>query len=197
MKFCLIHIVLILTVFPASIYGGWLDEFYETQEYANETFKYLKGSSGKTSVRTRKGYVNFMHRGRWRVVTRREIDAHINEASRTYGVHPAFIRAVILAESNFENSALSKKGAMGLCQIMPGTARSLGVTDPWNPGQNIRGATSFLKSLLREFNDPHKALAAYNWGPNNVRNKKRIPAETRIYVDRVLKKYRAYRTSEK
>ena len=49
MKFCLIHIVLILTVFPASIYGGWLDEFYETQEYANETFKYLKGSSGKTS----------------------------------------------------------------------------------------------------------------------------------------------------
>jgi len=197
MKLRLIHIVLILTVFPASVYGGWLDEFYETQEYAKDTFRHLKGVSGKTSVRTRKGKVSITRRGRWRVVTRSEIDAHINEASRTCGIHPSFIRAVISAESNFENSALSKKGAMGLCQIMPDTARSLGVTDPWNPGQNIRGATSFLKSLLREFNDPHRALAAYNWGPANIRNNKRIPGETRIYVDRVLKKYRAYRMSEK
>lgn len=193
MKLCLIHIALILTVFPASVYGGWLDEFYETQQYANDTLKHVKGSSGKTSVRIRKGYVNFMHSSRWRLVTRREIDDHINEASRTYGVHSAFIRAVISAESNFENSALSKKGAMGLCQIMPDTARSLGVTDPWNPGQNIRGATTFLKSLLKEFNDPNKALAAYNWGPNNIRSNKRIPGETRIYVDRVLKKYKEYR----
>ena len=196
MKLCLIHIVLILTIFPASVYGGWIDEFYETQEYANDTLKYVKGLSEKTSVRTKKGYVNFMHRDRWRVVTIREIDAHINEASRTYGVHSAFIRAVISAESNFENSALSRKGAMGLCQIMPDTARRLGVTDPWNPEQNIRGATSFLKNLLREFKNPYKALAAYNWGPANIRSNKRIPGETRIYVDRVLKKYKEYRKSE-
>jgi len=104
------------------------------------------------------------------------------------------IRAVIKAESNFNPRALSHAGAQGLMQLMPATARGLGVTDPFDPEQNVMGGTRFLKSLLDRYNgDVDSALAAYNWGPGNLdRKPDRLPQETRNYLARVKQYYNSY-----
>ena len=131
--------------------------------------------------------------GRWQRVSINTINKYINQAGQEYGLKPDFIKAVVFAESNFKNHALSPKGAMGLMQLMPGTARDLNVKNPWNPKQNIFGGTRYLKSLLLQFNKVDKALAAYNWGPGNILKNKRWPKETRDYVGKVIKRYRHYR----
>jgi hypothetical protein len=111
----------------------------------------------------------------------------IQQASQTYGVDPALIRAVIRAESNFKNESTSPKGAMGLMQIMPVTAKDLGIRDAYDPQQNIMGGTRYLKSLLDRYNgDVPTALAAYNWGMGNVeRHPEKLPRETRFYISRI------------
>lgn len=115
------------------------------------------------------------------------IEPIIQKASRQYGVDADLIRAVIRAESNFNPTAVSHAGAQGLMQLMPSTARGLGVQDPFNPEQNIMGGTKFLKNLLDRYNgDMNSALAAYNWGPGNVdRKPDRLPRETRDYLVKV------------
>jgi soluble lytic murein transglycosylase-like protein len=117
------------------------------------------------------------------------IDLH----SRRQAVEPALVRAVIQAESDFDRRALSAKGAMGLMQLMPETARELGVSDPWDPDQNIDGGTRYLRQLLDRFGgDLAHALAGYNAGPSAVERYGGVPpyAETTAYVDRVLGFYR-------
>lgn len=111
----------------------------------------------------------------------------IREASQTYGVDPNLIRAVIRAESNFKNESVSPKGAMGLMQIMPETAKDLGITDAYDPRENIMGGTRYLKGLLERYRgDVPTALAAYNWGMGNVeRRPEKLPRETRVYIDRI------------
>lgn len=111
----------------------------------------------------------------------------IQHASKTYGVEPELIRAVIRAESNFHNESTSPKGAMGLMQLMPATARDLGVRDAYDPRENIMGGTRYLKGLLDRYRgDVPTALAAYNWGMGNVeRNPEKLPRETRVYIDRI------------
>jgi soluble lytic murein transglycosylase-like protein len=122
------------------------------------------------------------------------IAAVIGRASRRYGVHEGLIKAVIHAESNFKPTAVSPAGAQGLMQLMPATAAGLGVTDSFNPEQNVMAGTRFLKDLLNRYGgDLDKALAAYNWGPGNVdRGKSRLPLETREYLVKVKKLYAAY-----
>jgi hypothetical protein len=115
----------------------------------------------------------------------------IGQAAEAYGVEVSLIRSVIKAESNFENGSTSPRGAMGLMQLMPDTARELGVRDAYDPRENIMGGTKYLKGLLDRYGgDTRLALAAYNWGMGNVeKHPGRLPQETRDYIARVTRYY--------
>jgi soluble lytic murein transglycosylase-like protein len=117
----------------------------------------------------------------------------ISSASRNYSVDPDLVRAVIQAESNYNPQAVSSKGAMGLMQLMPGTAREMAVADPFDPEENIHGGVRYLSELLRLLNNKLPlALAAYNAGPAKVLAKNEIPQieETKDYVQKVLRNYK-------
>jgi soluble lytic murein transglycosylase-like protein len=123
----------------------------------------------------------------------------IAEVAQAYQVETALLHAVITAESGYNPGALSKKGAAGLMQLMPDTARRYGVTNPLDPLQNVHGGAQYLRDLLAMFNqDLHLALAAYNAGENAVlRYGNRVPPyrETLSYVPKVLELYRKYRAT--
>jgi LysM repeat protein len=118
------------------------------------------------------------------------------EFGRKYNLDPRLIMAVVEKESNGNPRARSHVGARGLMQLMPGTARELGVTDPYNARQNMDAGSRYLKQMIREFGDVRLGLMAYNWGPGNVRSyvrgRKKPPAETRNYVPAVLAYYRQF-----
>ena len=121
-------------------------------------------------------------------------DLMIVEAARAHGVPPALVKAVVASESSFNPKAVSAKGAQGLMQLMPATARSLGVQQPLHVEQNLDGGVRYLRSLIDRYGDWSRALAAYNAGPRAVDRFGGIPPyrETREYVDRVLTYYRRY-----
>jgi len=118
----------------------------------------------------------------------------IAKASSRYGVDAGLIKAVIKAESDFNPNAVSSAGARGLMQLMPGTARGLGVSNSFDPEQNIMAGTRFLRDLLDRYNgNLDSTLAAYNWGPGNVdKHPDRLPRETRNYLTRVKQLFTSY-----
>ncbi|MBF0428874.1 MAG: lytic transglycosylase domain-containing protein [Magnetococcales bacterium] len=120
----------------------------------------------------------------------------IQDASMRYRIHTALIKAVIKTESDFNPLAVSPKGAVGLMQLMPGTAKDLGVMDRMDPVDNIHGGVRYLRDLLGQFdNNLVLSLAAYNAGPGAVKKYgNTVPpyVETQQYVSRVLHFYRAY-----
>lgn len=128
-------------------------------------------------------------------------DRSIRELLRVYAkqnkIPYSLVAAVAEAESNLMPYRISSTGAMGVMQLMPGTARDMGVTDPFHPEDNIRGGARYLKMLWKRYNgDKQKVAAAYNWGMGRVSKRKRlgkVPAETRHYIKRVLKLERRYR----
>lgn len=145
---------------------------------ATEVNSYLE--SPRLNLRTR------------RVFTEQEIDAAIVQAASRHNVDPNLVRSVVKVESNYNPNAVSRKGAMGLMQLMPSTARSLRVTNPFDPEQNVDAGVRHLKRLLENYrgNVP-LSLAAYNAGTGAVARSAGIPryAETRSYVRRITNLY--------
>jgi len=129
---------------------------------------------------------------------RKKYHAHVMAAARAFQLEPALIHAVISAESGYNPLARSPKGAKGLMQLMPATARRYGVDNPLDPKQNIEGGSAYLRYLLTLFgNDLQLALAAYNAGEGAVMEYgHRIPPyrETTQYVPKVLSYYKRYKT---
>ena len=119
-------------------------------------------------------------------------DEMIDRAAVKYGLPPAFVRAVVAAESGYRADAVSPKGAIGLMQLMPSTARELGI-DPTDPAQNIDAGARYLRDLLLKYDSrAYHALAAYNAGPGAVDKYHGVPpyAETQTYILHVLRKWR-------
>lgn len=155
-------------------------------------------------IKSPPGYVSPLHQpahtgsspfsmnGLWKT-QRRQYEPVINLAARKYNLDAELLHAVVRAESAYNPAALSSKGAIGLMQLMPGTAARYGVDDPYNPIKNIEGGAHYLSDLISLFrSDITLAVAAYNAGENSViKYGNRIPpyAETQDYVTRVLQYY--------
>ena len=152
---------------------------YSAQQKPTEDFQKILDSSMESKKKSS-------------TVSRNEINDLIDKYSEQAGLDVDFVKAVINQESGFNPNATSKCGAMGLMQLMPGTAQGLGVTNAYDPEQNIQGGTKYLKGLMDRFdNNKSLALAAYNAGPNAVKKYGGIPPyqETQNYVKSVLAKY--------
>jgi soluble lytic murein transglycosylase-like protein len=124
------------------------------------------------------------------LVDRRSLDEMVSGAGQRHQIDPDFINSVIRAESGFNNRAVSKKGAQGLMQLMPGTASHLGVANSFDPNSNVEGGTKYLRELLEKYNyDVPKALAAYNAGPGRVDRYRGVPPyfETQTYVAKSIR----------
>jgi soluble lytic murein transglycosylase-like protein len=125
-----------------------------------------------------------------------DFEAEINAAATSNGIDPALLKGLVQQESGFDPNARSGAGAVGLTQLMPGTAAALGVTDPTDPAQSLQGGARYLREQLDRFGgDERLALAAYNAGPGAVSKYGGVPpyAETQGYVNKVLANAASYR----
>jgi len=164
-----------------------------------DIYRYVdsQGTLHFSNVPTRPGYRLYIGENQ-RNSARRSLnryDHYILEAAHRYGVPFSLIKAIIQAESDFDPNAVSDAGACGLMQIMPETARDVGVTDAFNPRDNILGGVRYLNGLLSRFDgNVPLALAAYNAGPTKVSSLGRMPRikETKRFVHRVLEYSDAY-----
>jgi soluble lytic murein transglycosylase len=152
-----------------------------------------QGTAHFSNVPNDRRYVRIAEK-RHRAPHVKSYDLLIGEVADTHGVPPALVKAVVATESRFNPRAVSAKGAQGLMQLLPATARSLGVEEPLRVEQNLDGGVRYLRSLIDRYGDWSRALAAYNAGPTAVDRYGGIPpyTETREYVDRVLTYYRRY-----
>ena len=134
-------------------------------------------------------------------ISNKEVVFHdiILEAAEEHDVDPALVKAIIMAESGYNPAAISKKGAIGLMQLMPATASDLGVEDLFNPEHNVNAGVRYLKRLLNQFEgDISLALAAYNAGSRKVKKFQGIPPykSTQYYVKKVFEYYQYYQGSK-
>jgi len=139
-----------------------------------------------------KGYQKPSASSIFNLYTTPHLTSHIDEVSQQYRIDPKLIQAIIQVESKFNPQAVSPKGAQGLMQLMPQTARDFQVFDPFSPRDNIVGGARYLRHLLDMYNqDLYLALAAYNAGPEKVNLHRGIPPylETRTYVQKVIQNY--------
>ena len=183
--------VIFIAVFVLSMAAG-------VASYA-DIYKYVDDSGviHFTNTSSGEGYKKIISESKKRHIskgTSNPEDFHhiIASKSEKYSVEPSLVMAVIKAESNGDSRAVSRKGAMGLMQLMPYTARDMDVRNPFDPEENIEGGTRYLKYLLDLFDgNLTLALAAYNAGPNAIKKLGYVPPipETRQYVEKVLYLY--------
>ena len=136
---------------------------------------------------------------RQEALTQEGLNQVVSGAGERHQIDPDFIRSVIKAESGFHQNAVSRKGALGLMQLMPGTASEMGITNPFDPKSNVEGGTKYLRDLLVKYNfDVNKALAAYNAGPQKVDRYHGIPPyyETQTYVSRIIRDFNRRKIAE-
>jgi soluble lytic murein transglycosylase-like protein len=129
----------------------------------------------------------------------RSFGRDLDMAAKAYGVRPAFLRAVVACESNFNVQALSKAGARGLAQVMPATAAGLGVHPDllWIPRYNLHSSAKYIRQLSDKYgNDLDKVLIGYNAGPGYIDTGKTLPQETILFMARVKSAYRHFLTHE-
>ena len=154
-----------------------------------------KGVLHFTNVPTSSSYKLFIKEYPRKSKKRKSTDRYdhlIAEASKKHDIPFPLLKAIIKAESNFNRTAVSKAGALGLMQIMPNNLKDFQIDDPFNPWENVMGGTRYFKKLLLRFNGKLPlAIAAYNAGPERVDRYKDIPPikETEMYVERVMKYY--------
>ncbi len=163
-------------------------KYYSNMIESGRCTPYATDSTGSFSV---SGWPAYTGSSGWKVRYHSQIDYH----AKRYNIDPNLIKAIIKAESDFDRYAVSRRGAQGLMQLMPDTAKDLKVVDPFNPEQNIDGGVRYLRSLLKMFNGSVVlSLAAYNAGPTTVIKSRGVPriTETRNYVRRVLGYYKRY-----
>ena len=136
----------------------------------------------------------------YRKLSKQKFDGMISAAASRYGIDPHLVRAIVKAESDYDEKAVSKKGATGLMQLMPATATRMGVKNIHDPEDNVEGGIRYLSKLLKMFDwQVPLAVAAYNAGENAVvKHGNRIPpySETQTYVKRVLHYYSVYKGSD-
>jgi len=176
--------------------------FLPIEAFSMQIYQYTdaSGMTHFTNVPTNSRY----QRRKWKIYSahtltkkqrRAQYDAFINDEAMAQGIAPALIKAMIRVESDFNSEAVSSAGAQGLMQVMPATARDLQLEDPFDPEDNIRSGTRYLRYLLDRFgSDTTLALAAYHAGPGNVARYGAIPpiAQTIRYVKDVLHFYAFY-----
>jgi soluble lytic murein transglycosylase len=168
--------------------------FSDIYKYIDENgvIYYTDAPSGKKAEIVRKDKKISVNK----IITYRNYNKYIKKAAKKYQIEPELINAVIKTESNGNYRAISRKGAMGLMQLMPATANEMDVKNPFNPEENIEGGTRYLRYLLEKFNgNLTLALAAYNSGPKTVEKYRSVPpiSETRDYVNKVFTLYQGKR----
>lgn len=192
---CVVAAAVSLMVFASGAWGGGMYICREKSGAMNFTNAPVGNNCRPYSLSQNVGFQGAMQMGGGSTDST-TYDQDIRRIGQRYQVEPQLIKAIIRAESDFDHRAVSRKGALGLMQLMPDTARELNVANPLNARENIDGGTRYLRQILDSFNNNLTlSLAAYNAGPGLVARTGGVPdiAETQNYVTKVIRQYKEYK----